>query len=191
MLDTKHIALLKTLPKDVSINYNTNATIYNDDLVKELLKFRKVTLVFSIDNIKEKFDYERHSVVKWNIVEENIEKYNRCNFDLHLNCTVSIFNVLDLDDVAQFAEDNNLKINFNFLWNPEYFSVYNIKNTDYVVKKLKASKFELVQNLANKFGDYIYHGLEKELVTELDRIDARRNENFKETYPEIARILNF
>ena len=190
MLDTKHIALLKTLPKNISISYNTNGTIYNNELVKELLQFQKVTLVFSIDNINEKFSYERHGTVKWDIVEENIEKYNKCNFDLHLHCTVSIFNVLDLDDVAQFALDNNLKISFNFLSHPEYFSVYNIKNTDYVAKKLKASKFEYVQNLANKFKDYIYHGLEKELMTELDIIDARRNENFKETYPEIAKIVS-
>jgi len=190
MLDTKHIALLKTLPKNISISYNTNGTIYNDALVNELLKFQKVTLVFSIDNINEKFNYERHSTVKWSTVEENIKKYNKCNFDLHLHCTVSIFNVLDLDDVTHFALDNNLKISFNFLQNPKYFSVYNIKNIDYIVKKLQASKFEYVQNLANKFKDNIYHGLEKELVTELDIIDARRNENFKETYPEMAKIMS-
>ena len=27
-------------------------------------------------------------------------------------------------------------------------------------------------------------------MTELDIIDARRNENFKETYPEIAKIVS-
>lgn len=189
MLDKKHISLLKTLPKDVMISYNTNGTIYDENLINELRKFKNVNLSFSIDNIGEKFNYERHSVIKWDTVAANIQKYKNYNFDLDIVCTVSIFNVLDLDMVASYADTNNIDMNFQFLDRPEYFSVLNIRNTAPVLKKLHTSKFESVQKLAEYFLDKPYRGLYLELEAELTKIDLRRNENFAYTYPEMHKIL--
>jgi len=189
MLDKKHVSLLKVLPKDVNISYNTNATIFDQNLVNELKKFEKVNLSFSIDNIGEKFNYERHSTIKWNTVETNIQKYLSCNFDLDIVCTVSIFNVLDLDDVADYASKNNIDIDFAFLDRPEYFSVLNIKNKEQVVKYLQTSKFQRVQKLAGFFTGKKYLGLKRELQAELNKIDSRRNENFALTYAQISKLL--
>lgn len=189
MLDKKHISLLKTLPKDVIISYNTNGTIYDENLVNELKTFENVNLSFSIDNIGEKFNYERHSIIKWDTVTSNIQKYKNCNFDLDIVCTISIFNVLDLDDVANYASTNSIDIDFQFLDRPEYFSVLNIQNTAPIIKKLYASKFQSVQKLAEYFSDKPYRELKFELEAELKKIDIRRNENFEYTYPEMHKIL--
>jgi hypothetical protein len=104
-------------------------------------------------------------------------------------CTVSIFNVLDLDDVADYASKNNIDIDFAFLDRPEYFSVLNIKNKEQVVKYLQTSKFQRVQKLAGFLTGKKYLGLKRELQAELNKIDSRRNENFALTYAQISKLL--
>lgn len=189
MLDKKHHSLLKTLPKDISIEYVTNGTIYDETIIDLLQKFTDVTLVLSIDNIGEKFNYERHSVIKWETVAANIAKYKMHNFHLHINCTVSIFNILSLDDVAEYSNNNSIGLYFNFLEVPEHFSVLNIENREQIINYLQSSKFKSVQELAEYFTGKKYKDLKLELEQELTKIDLRRNENFKEVYPEISNIM--
>src|ERR1019366_1900695 len=73
----KILDIIDSSSKDVSklnIKYNTNGTIYNEKYINVWDKLNSVTLNMSIDDIGERFEYQRYPA-KWNIVVENLRKY--------------------------------------------------------------------------------------------------------------------
>ena len=197
-LDKTHIHLLKKLVDtgrtDVFIHYNTNGTQYNKDIIQALDNFDKVGISFSIDNVGEKFDYERNGS-NWYVVADNIQKYSKLDkkrYVLDVYPTVSVFNILDLDSVLDICTQYHFGYELNFVESPKHLSLYNIPfdKRDKVIEHLSQSKYEIVKAIIPKLQENIYHNLQEKFWTEIDIIDIRRNQNFKQTYPLIANIMS-
>ena len=56
---------------NIEIHYNTNGTQFPEEFIETWRKFRKVEIAFSIDNLGERFEFER-SGAKWAEVEAKI-----------------------------------------------------------------------------------------------------------------------
>ena len=197
-LDKTHIHLLKKLVDtgrtDIFIHYNTNGTQYNHDIIQILDNFDKVGISLSIDNVGEKFDYERNGS-NWNLVADNIQKFSyldKTRYVIDLYPTVSVLNILDLDSVLDVCTQYDFAYVLNFVEHPKYFSLYNIAfdKRDNVIKNLSQSKYEIVKTIIPKLQENIYHNLQEKFWTEIDIIDIRRNQNFRQMYPEIAKIMS-
>ena len=61
--------------ENIEIHYNTNGTHFPEEFIETWKKFRKVEIAFSIDNLGERFEYER-SGAKWEEVEANIQRFH-------------------------------------------------------------------------------------------------------------------
>ena len=198
-LDPHHKKLLKLLidegKTDTVIHYNTNGTIYPDSAFLDMLsKFQKVVLSFSIDNVTDRFNYERFGTVSWKTVIKNLKKFSKLDreqFSLDFHSTLSVFNILDADKVKNLADDLDRDIYFGLVKSPKYFSFLNIphKGRKYIIKKLKNSVHEIIREMAIQLDTDEYHDLNEEFWTEINRIDRVRNQCFADTYPEMNKIM--
>jgi len=186
---------------NIEIHYNTNGTQYPDKYIWLWEHFKHVEIAFSIDNIGDRFEYER-SNAKWDAVNNNISRFVQLrneysNISLQLCTTINIFNVLYLKDIVAWNMYN--KFDFVF-WNmlhdaPEWCITslpYNVKQA--VAKKLKHSLL-LDQDIQDEFSNIVDFMRQKSkvtvhgLMTKIKDLDLRRDEHLKNTHPELWKLL--
>lgn len=199
LLDRKHHKLLEYLlaegKSDTFIHYNTNGTIFPDNLIEKLLSnFNHVGISFSIDNISDKFNYERFGNKNWDVTYNILKKFSqldRDKFKLDLYPTFSVFNILDIENIKNLADELDFGIHFGFVEFPNYFSVMNIPlaGRQYIINKLKKSKHDIVAQIANNLDSNIYYNVSKEFWNEINRIDKVRGQCFADTYPIMNKIM--
>ena len=198
LLDHTHLKMLEKLlnlgKKDVKIHYNTNGTIFPEKHLEVLNEFDDVSFTLSIDNIGDRFEYERNGV-EWEKVKTNLEnfsKLDRNKYRIDFFTTVSLINVLDLTETMSYGDKLNFRHELNYVDGPEYFSIYNIPvdKRKHIIDYLDSSPYKRVREVSNKLKENTYHNLNKEFWRNIDAIDIRRDQNFVKTYPEMAKIMS-
>jgi organic radical activating enzyme len=79
LLQAEHNLILKTIAEtghadNITLYYNTNGSVYDEEICKHWENFKKVELNYSIDDIGERFNYQRYPA-NYNDVMDNIKKY--------------------------------------------------------------------------------------------------------------------
>jgi hypothetical protein len=114
LLGTDHIELLRHLKnigqlKNVTVNYNTNGTIWPSDEVIELWTETKwVRLFFSLDGVGSTFEYTRYPA-KWNQVTDNMQKFQQLKGPcllLEVDAIIGIHNIFNIPDFYQWWKNN-------------------------------------------------------------------------------------
>jgi len=176
----------------ISLTYITNCTTFPENKLWDKWKhFEHIEISLSIDQFGKKYEYIRFPAV-WAEVYDNIKKYQSKqadNFKLSISHTVSIFNVLYLNDFLLWCYKE--KLPRPYLGMVESPSQYNIKNlpnlTKKTVEKLLAPKqFEPVINFMNQPADQPIENF-TDWVQELDSL---RNQSFSQIFPELAKSIN-
>ena len=113
-------AVATGIAKNITVHYNTNGTVWDDDKVDILKHFKAVNIDFSIDGIYDKLTYIRYPA-DWNTVFGNYLKIQEIekkypNFHSSVCCTVSTFNIYDIDEIMKFFSQytKNLYLNMIF-----------------------------------------------------------------------------
>lgn len=192
--------------KNIRLHFNTNGSIFSQKYFEILDQFKHTTISFSIDGVDEKFNYIRHHG-NWESVLDNMAKWNNVtlnkdNFRLDICVTVSVLNILDLGEVSSFFINTfpNMPLFFNQVSWPLYYSVKCIPNrfkgiiTDRLINYIDSIDLQEVK-------DQIYTTIEfmnKNSTPEKhfddffrvnDVLDESRNQNFKNTFPELYNIF--
>lgn len=168
LLNTEHLDLLKAIPtpENVILNYNTNGTVRaSAELISLWEKFKLVQLDFSIDDIGERFEYQRYPA-KWAEVVSNLFWYRDTmpvNIMFDIAATVSILNASNQDNIQNWFSEN---FSTNRVTDPIKY------RTQPAYGVLGVNKN--VQNAKNY----------------LDQIDKRRGTSWAAVFPELASILN-
>ena len=191
--------------KNIDIHYNTNAT---QDPTQEQFnlwdKFGRTDIAFSIDNIGDRFEYERYGA-KWDQANAIVDKIHRFrtfrngNITTQLCFTINIQNVYYLDELLAWAETKRFgDIYFNMMHSPEYMNIQNMTPTaqELVLNKLKTTFWtskHYQQEIDNviKFIENGQGSDGKRFLFEMQRTDAYRKQNFMDTHPEIARAMGY
>ena len=107
LLTDEHLTVLKKIKNlpEVEITYNTNGSCYpSDEAIDIWARSKSVTILFSIDGIKERFE-ETRTPLKWDIVSANIQKiYSLKNIKVQCSYTIGRHNVYDLEDTIKWFE---------------------------------------------------------------------------------------
>jgi len=187
--------------KDITLLYNTNTTLFSDALIETWMKFKKVTVCLSVDDIEERFEYQRNPA-KWDIVEKNVKKYSEIKstkIDVMLFCSVSNFNVWYLPQYIMWATENTpqLRIALNLVHNSSEFCITNLPKslkskirkkyelsianrevpagTELIEKMMGILSFmESKEDLPEKWSDFL---------KEVKKIDKRRGQDFESVFP--------
>lgn len=196
----KHVDILRTCVEKgysnkISLHYNTNGTITpTDEMFKLWKEFKWVEVMFSIDNIEDRFEYLRHPA-KWKTVEENFDLVRSYDF-LHTTicCTISSLNVYYLPEFLEWIDSKSLdkhNLYLNLLHNPEYYCIKNL-STDVkskILKKLNKYNDKRISDISN-FLDQEGKDLKTQLIDNVKIIDNIRNEDFSKTFSEFYGIIN-
>ena len=176
--------------------------MYPDELEVYWKQFREVEIAFSIDNIGDRFEYERHGA-GWFEVENNIKRFKemaaRCgNFKFQICTTVNIQNVYDLPEITAWAEQQDVSfVYLNMLHDPSYMCISNLtpKARQMVLEKLDSASFlPKYHNEIQAIRTFVEQGAGSDgtaFCEYMKRIDQRRDENFAITHKEMAEAMGY
>ena len=181
--------------KNQDIHYNTNGTQLPPKNVFWLWKhFKRVEIAFSIDDVGEQFEYQRHPA-KWKEVNENIKKfkaYNPGNIDFQICSTINIFNIFSLAKLAYWVKQINPKFFYvNTCFDPEYFNIQTlprqVKNvaTDRYIQIKEFKGIIDYMNSSDRYSEEIH----KQRRDRILLADKHRGEKFSEAFPILNNML--
>jgi MoaA/NifB/PqqE/SkfB family radical SAM enzyme len=187
--------------KNQVLHFNTNGTLYNEEHIEILKQFKQVLISLSIDDIKERFEYQRHPA-KWDIVNENLQKFSKLNqeknFDVQVCITVNTLNVFYIPELIEYLlTEAKLGYYINFLHGPEYYNVRNIKQNikEVITQKYSESKqihpmITDLQKILSYMNNYISSsGPWQSFLEQTSAKDKYRKETFSEVFPEWFSII--
>ena len=142
--------------KNIKVHYNTNGTHYVQDAIDNIWpNFKTVELAFSIDDIGEKFEYQRYGA-NWNEVNQNITNYHKLAseswFASQVCMTFSAFNILSVGNLLEWVDTQPFgHVYFNLMHDPKHF---NMKVLPDVVKEKIATNAATIKfdNTSFDFG---------------------------------------
>ena len=201
--DLLKVAVDKGYSKNIDIHYNTNGTV-DPDQSWIWQHFGRVDIAFSIDNVGDRFEYERYGA-KWQEVNDNIswissyKQHDGVNITTQLCFTVNIQNVYYLDELLAWADKKGFdNIYFNMLHSPDHMSIQKMTPAarDLVLNKLKTTFWttKFYQREIDNIIKFIENGTGSdgtEFVRRMKQTDQYRNQNFKDTHLEIATAMGY
>jgi MoaA/NifB/PqqE/SkfB family radical SAM enzyme len=186
----------------VEIHYNTNGTQFPERAEDIWQHFKLVEIAFSVDDIGARFEYQRANAV-WSEVEYNIARFmamrdRHPNIQLQVCITVSVFNIMYLEDVANWADNQG----FDFIfWNMLHQAQHHCCNTLSDSAKLQAVDRLTKANVSNKnrleinrIVEFMMIGklIDPEILLNNIKItDSRRRQNLCTDHPELAAAIGY
>jgi len=200
----EHFEFLKTLidmgvSKDIEIHYNTNGTIYPEQAEDIWKEFKHVEIAFSIDAVGEKFEYQRTNA-KWAEVLDNIEMFKKLrkklnNITLQVCCTINIYNVFYLDEVAEWIDKQDFDfVYWNMLHDAEINCITSLTPTakNIAYKKLTLSQSNHVEEF-KRVAEFMNskNTSSDSVIKNIKELDKRRGHDLSKDHPELASTLIF
>jgi len=183
----------------VEIHYNTNGTQWPD--AEHIWKhFKTVEIAFSIDDLCERFEYQRTGA-RWTEVQENIQRFRelrkQCrNIQLQCCSTVNIFNVRYIDQLADWITVQGFDfVYWNIMHDAWYFSIAALPDTakqaiaDHLNNALTVYKKDFADIV-----DFMMRGQSTdgiEIRKQILKLDQRRDQNLATVAPELAKLLDY
>jgi MoaA/NifB/PqqE/SkfB family radical SAM enzyme len=203
----EHFRLLERIVErgiagQIEIHYNTNGTQFPEEAEDIWQHFKTVEIAFSIDDVAERFEYQRSNAV-WSEVEYNIARFEamrdrHANIQLQVCCTVNIFNVYYLEHVAKWIADRSFDfVYWNMMHDAWYFSIatlpdsvkqavtQNLMSADIPAKFLSEIEriIEFMNRGASTDGNM--------LLIKIRDLDRKRQQNMRTVLPEFAALLDY
>jgi MoaA/NifB/PqqE/SkfB family radical SAM enzyme len=189
--------------KHITFHTNTNGTIFNEKLNKLFKEFKYISIGFSIDDIGDRFEYQRDGG-NWSKVEENLRNYQKLDLpkEFFINCTTSFLNIYYMPEFINWCVKNHWRMGFNILFLPEYNHIGNLPRyiKDKIIEKYeklpyllddsdynkdKLPKLINMMNLVEVEDDSHF----KYACNEINKVDGRRNQNYSDSHPEFYKII--
>ena len=187
---------------NIEIHYNTNGTQYPEDADEIWKHFKLVEIAFSIDDIGERFEYQRTNAV-WKEVCRNLgwfrtlrEHYS--NIRLQVCSTVNVFNVLYLEELAQWIDQQSFDfVYWNMMHEAYYFSISTLP-----ANAKSAIATQLQQAVVNdstrkeftQIIDFMNRGVSLDgniLRMKIADLDRKRNQDLSVVESEFAKLINY
>lgn len=203
----EHFDLLRRLvdrgyAHQIEIHYNTNGTQYPEEAEDIWRHFKHVEIAFSIDDVKERFEYQRTNA-RWEEVNENIELFRRMrsrnrNITLQVCCTINVFNVMYLEDVANWIVKQDFDfIYWNMLHDAYYFSIGTLPEKAKRLAQQRLEQAHIPEQFREEFAkiiDFMNNGVSldgKILRIKTQDLDFKRKESLSTVMPELAASIDY
>jgi MoaA/NifB/PqqE/SkfB family radical SAM enzyme len=188
----------------IDIHYNTNATQELGEHTQVWNHFGRVDIAFSIDNVGDRFEYERYGA-KWDLANKIIDDVHFAkntdspNITTQLCFTINIQNVYYLDELLAWADTKPFgSVYFNMLHSPDHMSIQHMTTAaqQLVLNKLKTTFWtsKQYQREIDNVIKFIENGSGsdgREFLEKMQRTDTYRKQNFSNTHPEIAGAMGY
>jgi hypothetical protein len=155
LIDQTMFEILSSVPieqkQDINLLFVTNGSVDLSDVQNNLLGWKGVHFVVSLDGIDAVQDYIRHGS-KWNDIEKNIKQYlsHRPGNRLWVNYTVQALTLYHLPELLKFCCDYEIELSTSMLKDPDFFSLSAIPNE---LKSKIIDKLSIAEDLPGSWGD--------------------------------------
>lgn len=173
--------------KNIIVLITTNGSILNDSMIRRLLEFKEVKILVSVDDIGKRLEYQRHGA-NWKTIQKNILKLKSFDkIDLKLHPTINNYNIWDLQELFDWADDNDITVVNNILHGPDWLSIKNL-HTKIKIKILdKHGSDPRFKSLIYFMTSDISWGTN--FIKETEFLDRIRKESFRDVYPEWSELI--
>lgn len=188
--------------RHIDLELSTNCTHVDSRIVERLRKFRRVSLLLSLDGIGETFEYIRYPA-RWKVVDANARILKS---EYGLECSVppviQIYNLFGLPNLYRYCDSMGFFVTMNILRVPERLAIQHLPP-----KTRKAAAAKLFQyhdsdcSPANKspilslarYLDELATPANPKIIREFmlftNDLDATRGQSFRKTHPELVQLL--
>ena len=187
---------------NIEIHYNTNGTQYPEDADAIWKHFKLVEIAFSIDDVGERFEYQRTNAV-WKEVCRNIgwfrtlrEHYT--NIQLQVCTTVNVFNVLYLEDVANWITTQEFDfVYWNIMHEAYYFSISTLPADAKVAIAKQLQQAAVNDRTRQEFAqiiDFMNRGVSLDgniLRMRVADLDRKRSQDLSTVEPKFAKLIDY
>ena len=187
---------------NIEIHYNTNGTQYPEDADEIWQHFKLVEIAFSIDDVGERFEYQRTNAV-WKEVCRNIgwfrtlrEHYS--NIRLQVCSTVNIFNVLYLEELAQWIDQQEFDfVYWNIMHEAYYFSISTLPDNAKLAITTQLQQAVVDDRTRQEFAqiiDFMNRGVSLDgniLRMRVADLDRKRNQDLSLVEPKLSQIIGY
>lgn len=201
--DLLKLAKDKGYASKIDVHYNTNGTVFPPEALEGLWKdFKRVEIAFSIDDIGDRFEYQRKGA-NWEEVLTNLKSFielkeSNDNLNLQICTTINSQNIYYYDELLPILDELGFEdVYFNLLQNPPEYYIANLPQTakDAILEKYNNIKlpkkwqrqFDMILEVLKQNGIDMSAVLKKRLRIH----DDYRNEDFSQSHPEIARLIDY
>ena len=195
-----HSLVEQDLAHNIEIHYNTNGTQWPEEYVDVWKHFKHVEIAFSIDNVEERFEYER-TEAEWDEVNANVERFidlrnTSKNISLQLCCTINIYNVLYLSDVVNWKYFTEFDFVFwNILHDGPEWCVQALPEVAKQEAKSRLHSANVEEHIQKQWKNIITFMNEsngitlEQLQSAIKRIDDRRGVSLRDTHSELYTLI--
>lgn len=202
LLEEKHADILEFLQqigvlKNCRVIYNTNGTRRVSDRILKLWSQAKlVELYFSIDDIENRFEYQRFGA-NWYAILDNLDWYRREMPDNHLfyiMCTVSYLNIWYLPELTdwkkQFFNQSRLGDEVRLITQP----VIGVCAVDVISEKFANGLNQKFLNYLQcqefmKFPKIVKDFNPTAFINYVNNLDRIRSTSWKKTFKDVASLI--
>ena len=185
----------KGYAKNQDIHYNTNGTQLPPREIFDLWKnFKRVEIAFSIDDVGEPFEYQRHPA-NWKEVNYNLNQfkiYQTANMEFQICSTINIFNIFSLAKLILWVRNFDPKFFYvNTCFDPD---VFNIQTLPKQIKNIVNSRYSDLKDFAGTLrymnsADRDTEEIREQRKSRILMADKYRKENFSEVFPLLNKVL--
>lgn len=152
LLMKENIEVLDMLPNDVGIDIftNLNVDIENNLIFSRLIERSNVNWYISMENIGNKFEFvRRNSCWKQQVINiELLLKRSQSKFTPTIQSQFCVYSATSISELYQWANNYNLKINWNWLQNP---APLDFKNFSDSYKMMSLDQISQVKNIKSNY----------------------------------------
>jgi hypothetical protein len=110
----------------INLELSTNCTHVDAATIERLKRFRRASLLLSLDAVGKTYEYIRYPA-RWSVVDANVR---RLKSEHGLECSVppvvQIYNLLHLPDLYRYCASMDLYVTLNVLRVPERLAIHNL-----------------------------------------------------------------
>ena len=190
------------LAGNIEIHYNTNGTQWPEQAEEIWRHFKIVEIAFSIDDVGERFEYQRSNAV-WTEVVNNIAKFRmlrsrHANIRLQICCTINVFNVYYLETVAAWILEQRMDfIYWNMMHDAYFFSISSLPERAKQAIGQRLLSAQMPTKIQEEFArvvDFMNRGVSldgQQIRREIGNLDRRRGQDLRTVEPEFAELIDY
>jgi len=185
-----------------TLHINTNATVWNDQYVDIVNRYKYLNLDLSIDAYDSLFEYIRYGA-EWQSTKENIKKWSNFHseqnhVDVCICITVSTANIYYLDDIFEELSSLGLNCFFNLVHMPAHQSIIALPDTvkqtikDKLVKNTQSDYQNQIQGVVDfmMLDDPDQEANWQEWIRSTAALEKRRGNSLRSAAPEFTSMLD-
>lgn len=203
----EHFQLLRRIvdrgqAHQVEIHYNTNGTHFPLGAEEIWQHFKLVEIAFSIDDTGERFEYQRTNA-QWLTVLGNLDLFQdmrrrRNNIQLQVCATVSVFNIMYLESLANWIDQQAFDmVYWNVMHEAYYFSIGSMPDSAKQVARQRLTHARVAPTHQMEF-ERIIRFMEGSasldgniLRMKVEDLDWRRGQDLRDHHAELAEAISY